>query len=59
MAFPLEWWAADGNGERGREWRGSSPDAFGKLPEADEAGRDHVERSESAIENELVAAHRP
>ncbi|GAA2748613.1 hypothetical protein GCM10010440_49700 [Kitasatospora cinereorecta] len=51
--------AAVGNGERDREWRGSSPDAFDKLPEADEAGRDHVERSESAIENELAAAHRP
>ncbi|MFE1320484.1 type VII secretion target [Kitasatospora phosalacinea] len=28
-----------------------SVSAFGKLPEADETGRDYVERSEAAIEN--------
>lgn len=33
-----------------------SPTAFGKLPEADETGRDYAERSEAAIENAGAAA---
>ncbi|WP_030262374.1 hypothetical protein [Streptomyces sp. NRRL B-24484] len=33
-----------------------SPDAFGKLPEAEQTGRDYAERADAAVENLTSAA---